>query len=125
MRPRLTDARFMQLVEQALDSLPAQFRERMQNVAVLVRDYPPGERPSRLRRGPRPRRRTMGVYVGVPRTEKSVFDTPTGPDYVILYKKNIEAVCRSEREIRDEIRLTVIHEVGHYFGLDEEQLRHV
>jgi predicted Zn-dependent protease with MMP-like domain len=63
--------------------------------------------------------------VGTPRTQKSTFDLPTGPDHIILYQKNIEAVCRDEAEIREQIRLTIIHEIGHYFGMDEEQLRDV
>ena len=53
------------------------------------------------------------------------FDLPTGPDYVVLYQKNIEAVCSTEAEIRDQIRRTVIHEFGRYFGMDEEQLKDV
>jgi predicted Zn-dependent protease with MMP-like domain len=58
-------------------------------------------------------------------TKKSVFDLPTGPDHIVLYQKNIEAVCSGEAEVRKQIRLTVIHELGHYFGMDEEQLRDV
>jgi predicted Zn-dependent protease with MMP-like domain len=61
----------------------------------------------------------------LPATKKSVFDLSTGPDYIVLYQKNIEAVCSSEVEIRKQVRLTVIHELGHYFGMDEEQLKHV
>jgi predicted Zn-dependent protease with MMP-like domain len=55
--------------------------------------------------------------------EKSFFDLRTGPDYIVLYQKNIEAVCSSDAEIRDQIRRTVIHELGHYFGMDEDQLK--
>lgn len=125
----MTRERFVRLVEEALDSLPQRFRERVHNVAVLVEDYPPQQR--RPRRRPRPRSLpparalTLGVFVGVPATRKSVFDLPTGPDHIVLYQKNIEAVCRSDGEIREQVRLTVIHELGHYFGLDEEQLRDV
>jgi predicted Zn-dependent protease with MMP-like domain len=50
---------------------------------------------------------------------------PAGPDHIVLYQKNIEAVCSSEAEVRQQIRLRVIHELGHYFGMDEEQLKHV
>ena len=119
--------RFTELVAEALDSLPRRFRERIRNVAVLVEDYPPGQARGRAAR-PRhlaPRRLTMGVFVGTPATQKSVFSVPTGPDHIVLYQKNIEAVCHSEREIREQIRRTVVHEFGHYFGLDEEALRDV
>ena len=61
----------------------------------------------------------------MPTTKKSVFDLLTGPDHIVLYQKNIEAVCSTEAEVREQIRLTVIHELGHYFGLDENQLKDV
>jgi predicted Zn-dependent protease with MMP-like domain len=67
----------------------------------------------------------LGKFIGVPKTMKSVFHLPTGPDHVVLYQKNIEAVCSSEAEIREQVRRTVIHELGHYFGMDESQLRDV
>src|SRR6266550_5080027 len=62
------------------------------------------------------RRLLLGLFHGVPTTKKSIFDLPTGPDYIVLYQKNIEAVCSSEAGVREQIRLTVIHELGHYFG---------
>jgi predicted Zn-dependent protease with MMP-like domain len=123
--------RFVKVVENVLDTLPRRFRERIHNVAVLVEDYPPEHcSPSRAGRprasaSGRSRRLVLGVFVGVPATQKSVFDLPRGPDHVVLYQKNIEAVCRDEREISNQIRRTVIHELGHYFGLDEDQLRDV
>src|SRR5207253_7572404 len=57
--------------------------------------------------------------------EESIFDLPTGPDHIVLYQKNIEAVCSSEAEVREQIRLTVVHELGHYFGMDKNQLKDV
>jgi predicted Zn-dependent protease with MMP-like domain len=113
---------FVEVVEEALDSLPQEFRSRIRNVAVLVEDVPPNQ-PSR--QPGQPRRLLLGVFHGVPTTKKSIFDLPTGPDHVVLYQKNIEAVCSSEAEVREQIRLTVIHELGHYFGMDEEQLKDV
>ena len=126
MRLKMQRERFIQVVAQVLDDLPDQFRSRMQNVAVLVEDLPSQQR-SRAGRphGTSPRQLLLGLFVGTPRTRKSVFDLPAGPDRIILFQKNIEAVCRDEAEIREQIRLTVIHELGHYFGMDEEQLRDV
>ena len=117
---------FVKIVAQVLDDLPDQFRSRMHNVAVLVEDLPTRQRsrPGRPH-ATAPRQLLLGLFVGTPRTQKSVFDLPAGPDRIILYQKNIEAVCRDEAEIRQQIRLTVIHELGHYFGMDEEQLRDV
>ncbi len=113
---------FAKVVEEALDSLPQEFRSRIQNVAVLVEDVPPNQ--SSPKSGQQ-RRLLLGVFHGVPTTKKSIFDLPSGPDYIVLYQKNIEAVCSSEAEVCEQIRLTVIHELGHYFGLDEEQLKDV
>jgi predicted Zn-dependent protease with MMP-like domain len=125
----MTRERFVRLVEAALDALPERFRRRLHNIAVLVEDYPPGQRRGRSRPRPRATGRsrplTLGLYVGTPATEKGTFDLPYGPDHIILYQKNIEAVCRTEREIREQVLLTVMHELGHYFGMDEEQLKDV
>ncbi len=120
----MTREAFCKVVEQVLDTLPEQFRARIHNVAVLVEDRPAEQR---ARVGPRgrPRRLTLGVFAGVPRTRKSTFDVRTGPDYIVLYQKNIEAVCYNEDQIREQIRRTVIHELGHYFGMSESQLADV
>jgi predicted Zn-dependent protease with MMP-like domain len=109
-------------MQEVLDSLPEEFRERIRNVAVLVEDLPPGQLSNS---SGHPKRLLLGLFHGVPMTRKSMFVLPTGPDYVVLYQKNIEAVCSTEAEIRQQIRLTVIHEFGHYFGMDEEQLKDV
>jgi len=61
----------------------------------------------------------------VPATKRSVFNLPTGPDQIVLYQKNMEAVWPSETEVRRQIRQTLMHELGHYFGMTEEQLRDV
>ncbi len=113
---------FVKVVEEALDSLPQEFRSRIQNVAVLVEDVPPDQL---LPKSGQQRQLLLGVFRGVPTTKKSIFDFSSGPDHVVLYQKNIEAVCSSEVEVRRQIRLTVIHELGHYFGLDENQLKDV
>jgi predicted Zn-dependent protease with MMP-like domain len=112
---------FVKVVEEALDSLPPEFRDRIRNVAVLVEDLPshqisPHSGTPRL---------LLGLFHGVAMTRKSVFDLPAGPDHIVLYQKNIEAVCSNETEVREQIRLTLMHELGHYFGMDENQLSDV
>ncbi len=124
----MTRGEFRRLVAEALDSLPEEFLARMENIAVTVEDMPPEQRERERKPAPRserPRRLLLGVFVGVPATQRSVFALPPGPARIVLYQKNIEAVCHSDAEIRRQVRLTVIHEVGHYFGMSEEQLRHV
>src|SRR5207237_8033122 len=104
---------FVKVVEESLDSLPQEFRSRIRNVAVLVEDMPPNQ-PSP--QSGQQRRLLLGVFHGVPTTKKSIFDLPTGPDHIVLYQKNIEAVCSSEAEVCEQMRPTVIHEPGQYFG---------
>ena len=124
----MTRSEFRHLVADALDSLPPEFLARMENVAVMVEDVPREQRERERKPAPRserPRRLLLGVFAGTPATNRSVFALPDGPARIVLYQKNIEAVCHSDAEIRRQVRLTVIHEVGHYFGMSEEQLRHV
>jgi predicted Zn-dependent protease with MMP-like domain len=124
----LTRDRFNKLVADVLDSLPSEFRSRIRNLAVLVEDRPKRPRrphPPGPRRNVCSRRLVLGTFEGLPSTQKSVFDLPTGPDRIVLYQKNIEAICSSEAEIRHEVRQTVLHEVGHYFGMNEDQLKDV
>jgi predicted Zn-dependent protease with MMP-like domain len=116
----LTKEEFERLVEQALVQLPKLFRERIaqENIVVMVEDYPK----------PEIRQRTkgliLGLFHGVPRTAKSV-EGFYYPDRIILYQKNIERICSTEQEIEQQVIATVKHEVGHYFGLDEDELRDV
>ncbi len=118
----MTREEFNKLVAEALDSLPAEFRRRIENVAVLVEDRPEQEPPTE----PGQRKRLLlGIFHGVPRTERSSFALPYGPNRIVLYQKNIEAVCRNDDEVRQQVRRTVIHEFGHYFGMTEKQLEGV
>jgi predicted Zn-dependent protease with MMP-like domain len=113
---------FVNVAEETLDSLPEEFRSRIKNVAILIEDFPANQRPPKL--GQR-RRLLLGIFHGVPATKRSVFNLPAGPDHIVLYQKNIEAICSSEAEVRHQIRQTLIHELGHYFGMTEEQLKDV
>jgi predicted Zn-dependent protease with MMP-like domain len=113
---------FVKVAEETLDSLPEEFRSRIQNVAILVEDFPPNQ--STPQPGQR-KRLLLGIFHGVPATKRSVFNLPTGPDHIVLYQKNIEAVCSNEAEVRHQVRQTLIHELGHYFGMTEEQLKDV
>ena len=120
-------ARFNKLVEEALDALPAKFHALLDNVAVVVEDSPPPDEHGAVEE------ELMGLFDGVPTTQKSVWDAAP-PDRVILYQRNIEAYAAEiaaeenrpvEDIVREEVRLTVLHELGHYFGLDEDALEDV
>ncbi len=108
--------RFEELVVEALDSLPEYFRTKLSNVAIIVEDRPPREE---QREGI-----LLGLFHGVPLTEKSTFQIAF-PDRIIIYRSSIEAICATEKEVRHNIRATLLHELGHYFGLSEEELREV
>ncbi|HLE37185.1 MAG TPA: metallopeptidase family protein [Candidatus Acidoferrales bacterium] len=142
--------RFVKLVEEAIEALPEKFARLVKNVAVVVEDEPSRDTAQRLRSeqaagsgqaasSAQPAESgqassehedageeglLMGEYIGVPLTERGAWEAPP-PDKIVLYQKNIEAACESEEEIREEVRLTVLHELGHYFGMDEQQLEDV
>ena len=118
----MTRDEFVNVAEEILDSLPEEFRSHIQNVGILVEEYPPKQSRSQ---SSRQRQLLLGIFHGVPATKRSVFNLPTGPDHIVLYQKNIEAVCSNEAEVRHQIRQTLIHELGHYFGMTEEQLKDV
>lgn len=113
---------FVKVVEETLDSLPREFRARIRNLAILVEDFPPHQPPAEPGQE---RQLLLGIFHGVPATRKSTFDLSSGPDHIVLYQKNIEAVSGSEVEVRHQIRQTLLHELGHYFGMTEDQLRDV
>jgi len=109
-RGNLSRQRFERLVRRALAGLPKEFRIRLENVAVVIEDEPPEDMAD-----------TMGFYEGVPLIERSLDDF-TLPDRITLFKGPIERTCRTEEELEAEVKLTVLHEVGHFFGLEEAQL---
>ena len=107
---KLSHKEFESLVTKALASIPEEFRDFLENVAVMIEDEPPEDMSD-----------VMGLYEGVPLLERSIDDSLL-PDCITLYKGPIERACRTPAEIEAEIRLTVLHEVGHFFGLEESQL---
>ena len=121
MAYRVKEADFRAAAAHALDDLPDEFRERMENVVVVVEDYPSAEDAARAGV---PREELLGLFHGVSRLEQEWYSGASGqlPERIVLYKRNIEAICSTEEELVEEIRLTVLHEIGHYFGLSEEDL---
>ena len=111
--------RFRELVAEALDDLPTEFRHYMSNVEVTVEEVPPSELREKFKRG-----LLLGVYHGVPLPKRSLMATNM-PDLISIYKRSIECICSTEEEIRQQVRATVMHEMGHHFGLSEDELRDV
>lgn len=108
---------FRKLVAEALDSIPASFRQRMENIAVVVEDWPPDDVLEELEIDDP--YELLGLYRGVPLDERGATWAPTLPDHIAIYQGPIEAVAKEPGEIRRQVRDTVIHEVGHYFGLSD------
>ena len=109
--------RFAALAEKAHAELPDRIREVLANVPILVEDYPSREL---VDDGQDPR--MMGFFSGVPHPEKSSVGGSPQLDHVVLYQRNIERVCHTPEEVAEEIRVTLIHETGHFLGLSEEEL---
>jgi predicted Zn-dependent protease with MMP-like domain len=120
---RLTLEQFGVLVEEALESLPEEFSRRMENVVVEVEPRPSRELLDQMKlpRG----EMLLGYYDGVPLTEKSVSDPYEFPERILLFKDNIESFCRTRKEVVEQVRKTLLHEIGHHFGMDEDDLDEV
>ncbi|MDT4926441.1 MAG: hypothetical protein QOG01_4154 [Pseudonocardiales bacterium] len=104
----VSQARFEEMVSEALDTLPVEFTRVMRNVVVVTDD---GTDPYLL-----------GLYVGIPLTERRSDYSAVLPDQITIYRHAICARCDSEEEVVDEVRRTVVHEVGHHFGIDDDRL---
>lgn len=112
--------RFRRLVAQALDSIPARFRRKMANIAVVVEDWPPVDVLEEM--GIEDPCELLGLYRGVPLDEREAAFAGSLPDHIAIYQGPIEALSEEAAEVREIIRDTVIHEVGHYFGLSDEEI---
>lgn len=111
---------FESLVQGAISELPQEFRDKLTNVAVVVEDYPSQELLDRMEV---PHDETLfGLYEGVPLTERGHFDTPLYPDRILIFQGPIEDECETPDEIREEVRITLLHEIAHFFGFDDEEL---
>ena len=116
----VSKSKFAGLVEQALTELPPEFAEFLEEVPVEIRDRPdPADlRNLRLGRG----HLLLGLYRGRPRTQRSVEDTGAMPDVIYIFQESIQTISHSEEELVHQVRKTVLHEIGHHFGLSENDL---
>ena len=105
----VTPERFEAMVEEALDGLPPELGELMSNVAVTVEH---GRGPAGL----------LGLYRGVPLSSRTTSYAGVLPDQITIYRLAICAICRTEEQVVEQVRRTVIHEVGHHFGIDDDRL---
>lgn len=112
--------KFEGLVIDALKSIPQFFRQKMENVEIVIEDYAPHYVQARLKIHPYA---LFGLYQGIPRNKRGIWYGNVLPDKITIFQRPIEENCRSEEEIKDLIKKVVMHEIGHYFGLSEAKLR--
>ena len=116
----MTKRQFEALVERALRRLPRAFKDKLANIAVVVEDWPTDETLAEL--GIEPPDTLYGLYRGVDLTHRDTAYGGVLPDTITIYQGPIEEDYADEREMADEVRATVIHELGHYFGLTDEEM---
>lgn len=119
----MTRQKFEKLVAEAIELIPARFRREMKNIAVVVEDAPGEELLEEME--VEPPDSLYGLYQGTPLPERTWGYGNTLPDRVTLFKSVIEEDCETEDDVRDCIAETLIHEVGHYFGLSEEEIEDI
>ncbi len=101
---------FEALVDRALESIPDEFWDQVDNLVVLVEDDPAPDHPDLL-----------GLYDGVPITERGDY-VGVLPDRVFIYRNPTLAICSTPEEVAEEVRITAVHEIGHFFGIEDDQL---
>lgn len=110
---------FEQTVKEVVDSLPAELKGRLQNVAFIIEEDFAGV-PEKWEAG---EQELLGLYHGISQKDRGFWYGNVLPDRIIIYRKPLVRISASLQELKENIRQTVIHEIGHYFGFDEEELR--
>lgn len=110
---------FERLVREALEHLPPDIAEKMSNVDIAVEDFP---KPAQLDSRDEDPETLLGLYRGIPLTNRSEGYYGVLPDQITLFRRNIERVAKSSHDLQDIVRRTVIHEVAHHFGIDDDKL---
>ena len=111
---------FEQLVAEALDELPRRFRRYLRNIAVIVEGEPSRELLEDM--GLWPHGTLLGLYHGVPLPRRGFSYGNVLPDRITIFQRPIEAMGRTRRDIKEAVKDTVVHEIGHYFGLDDARI---
>lgn len=115
--------KFEKLAEEALVQIPKKFKKLISNLAVIVEEK--ASREIFEKTGSTPLSSILGHYHGVPFKHRGPFYGNIPPDVIVIYQKPIESICSTEEEIKKKVREVVFHEIGHYFGLSEKELREI
>lgn len=116
----MTRQAFEALVRDALAAIPQDFRERFNNLEIVVEDHPAPDLIAEM--GLEPGETLFGLYHGTPLTERSWSHGNELPDRIVIYQRALEGAFDDEGELFEEVCLTIIHEAGHYFGLEEDEI---
>ncbi len=111
---------FQRLVSAALRELPSEFKQRLENIDIVVQAFPTARQ-----RGVSPieaRMTLLGLYEGVPLTQRGEGYNMVLPDRITIFQRPIERMCRTDDQVIEEVRRTVFHEIGHHFGLSDARL---
>ena len=117
---KLSARQFDRIVERAIDNIPEELRKYLENVMISVQEQPSRELLAEM--GLPPDEPLLGVYYGTALTERSAVDPPLYPDTIFLFQAPLEAICETIENLEEEIEITVVHEIAHYFGIDEDTL---
>jgi predicted Zn-dependent protease with MMP-like domain len=117
---KLTTTEFDQVVQHAIERIPEEIREHLANVTITVQKRPSREMLAEL--GMTPDDPPLGLYEGASLMERSVLDPPLYPDTIYIFQEPLEQMCGTREELEREIEITVVHEVAHFLGMDEERL---
>ena len=111
---------FEKLIDESVRELPEEFQKKLENIAIIVEDYPSEELMEQMDLSPDDT--LFGLYEGVPLTERGFFEQPLHPDRILIFQRAIEDECDSPEEIKDELKTTIVHEIAHFFGMDDDDL---
>jgi predicted Zn-dependent protease with MMP-like domain len=117
---KLTNSEFDRLVKNAIRRIPEEIRRHLDNILITVQKRPAADMLAEM--GYPPDEPLLGVYWGVPLSERSAAEPPLYPDTIYIFKEPLEEMCAGREELEEEIEITVAHEVAHYLGMSEERL---
>lgn len=121
MSPTFTPEEFEQLVAQALDDLPDFFKQKLENVEVVIADWPTEAELLAVKL--KPGQLLFGLYQGIPLTRRTSHYGMVLPDKITIYQMPIEQVCRTPSQVIQQVQHTVKHELAHHFGISDDRLR--
>jgi predicted Zn-dependent protease with MMP-like domain len=117
---KLSAKEFDAIVQQAIDRIPEEMRQHLDNIMISVQKRPSAEMLAELDMGPE--ETLFGIYWGVPLPERSVTEPPLYPDTIFLFQEPLEQFCLTREELAEEIEITVAHEIAHALGLSDQEL---